>query len=125
MNITLNYLLLVSLLHLCLKIYKATYKIVNSAINYLKSIKSVLEQVNNIMNKSLNIHIQNHLVEGISKKLNLNFHISYEIILYYYFKCTRLISVSFDMSSISLKIRVCSYLDSFSHIQNLQTLGSE
>ena len=43
-----------SLLHLCWKFDEATYKIVNYA--------------NKILNQTLNIHIQNHLVECTSKK---------------------------------------------------------
>ena len=37
-----------SFIHLCSKFYKATFKIINSAINYVKSIKSVLAHANDI-----------------------------------------------------------------------------
>ena len=51
-------------------------KIVDFAMNQLKGIKSVLAQGNMIQNKTLNKHIQNHLIEGSSKKIeNLNFYV--------------------------------------------------
>ena len=43
-----------------------TSKIVNSAT---KGMKGVLAQANEILNQTLNIHIQNHLVEGSRKKM--------------------------------------------------------
>ena len=53
-----------SLLHLCRIFYKAT-----SVINWVKGIISVLALANKILNQTLNIHIQNYPVEGISKKI--------------------------------------------------------
>ena len=47
----------------------ATSKIVNSAMNYVIGIKSVLAQANKLLNQTLNIYIQSHLVEGSSKKM--------------------------------------------------------
>ena len=44
-----------SLLHLCGRFYKATYKIVNSAMKLMKCIKSA--------------YIKNHLVEDSSKNV--------------------------------------------------------
>ena len=51
------------------KFYMATSKIVNSAMNYVIGIKSVLAQANKLLNQTLNIYIQSHLVEGSSKKM--------------------------------------------------------
>ena len=47
--------------------FKATSKIVNSAMNKVKGIKSVLGQANIILNQTLNIHIHNHLVVVVKK----------------------------------------------------------
>ena len=45
----------------CWKFYKATSEIVNSAMNYVKGIKSVLAQANKMQDQTFNVHIQNHL----------------------------------------------------------------
>ena len=37
-------------------------------MNYMKSTKNVLAQGNKILNLTLNVQIQNHAVEGSSKK---------------------------------------------------------
>ena len=66
-----NIVLFVYLCCIYVEIYKATSKILNSAMNYVTGIKSVLPQTNKILNQTLNIHIQNHLVEGSS----LNFRV--------------------------------------------------
>ena len=44
-------------------------EISNSAMNKVTGIKCVLAQANKILNLSLNIHIQNHLVEGSCEKI--------------------------------------------------------
>ena len=58
-------------------------------MNLVKDVKSVLARANKILNQALNMHIQNHLVVR-----------KHSIFL---FLCTRLISVSFDVSSIPLR----------------------
>ena len=74
-------------------------------MNYVKGIKTVLAQASKILSQTLNIHIQNHLAEGSSKKMKSNFLYllrRHSILLFLMY--ARLISVPFDMSSISLKI---------------------
>ena len=49
-----------------LNYFKATSKLVNSAMNYVIGIEGGL--ANEILNKTLNAHIQNNLVGGSIKK---------------------------------------------------------
>ena len=50
-------------------IQMATSKIVKFSMNYMKGFKSVLALAITVLNQTLNIHIQNYLVESSSKKM--------------------------------------------------------